>query len=142
MVASSLHFGPFFLELDDLIALIVGRLTGEASTEIVAMAHEALDATLGRDYAWPGNVRELEQAVRRILLTREYAGDRRAVAPDLAGRLQAGIAAGNLDADALLAGYCALLHERHGTYEEVARRTNLDRRTAKAYVHKHRAPRL
>ena len=83
--------------------------------------------------------RELEQAVRRIVLTREYAGDQRAIAPDLAGRLQAGLVAGRLDADALLAGYCKLLHERHGSFEEVARRTNLDRRTAKAYVLKHRA---
>lgn len=121
-------------ELDDLVALIVGRLTGKESPEIVAQVREKLDPA----YAWPGNVRELEQAVRRIVLTREYAGEQRAVAPDLAGQLQAGIAAGKLDADELLAGYCKLLHERYGSYEEVARRTNLDRRTAKAYVLKHR----
>ena len=53
------------------------------------------------------------------------------------GKLQAGIAEGTMDADALLAGYCALLHERHGTYEEVARRSKLDRRTVKAYLGKH-----
>ena len=29
---------------------------------------------------------------------------------------------------------CALLHGRHGTYEEVARRTGLDRRTVKKYL--------
>ena len=121
-------------ELDDLIALIVRRLMGEASPEIVAMVHSAFDATLGKDYLWPGNVRELEQAVRRVLLTKDYAGDHRNVSSDLCGRLQMGIADGSLDADALLAGYCRLLYERHGTYEEVARRTNLDRRTAKAYV--------
>jgi ActR/RegA family two-component response regulator len=49
------------------------------------------------------------------------------------------LAAGKLDADALLAGYCRLLYERHGNYEEVARRTNLDRRTVKAYLDKHPA---
>jgi len=119
-------------ELDDLIALIVTRLTGEATPELVALVRKALPAK----YAWPGNVRELEQAVRRILLTRDYASDHRAVAPDLASRLQAGISSGSLDADALLAGYCKLLHERHATYEEVARRTNLDRRTVKAYIEK------
>jgi hypothetical protein len=34
----------------------------------------------------------------------------------------------------LLAGYCQLLYERVGTYEAVARRTHLDRRTVKKYV--------
>lgn len=126
-------------ELDELIALIVERLTGEVSPEIVGMVRSVLNASLGKNYAWPGNVRELEQAVRRILLTRHYEGDRKAIGPDLRARLQAGIEDGSLDADALLAGYCALLHERHGTYEEVARHTNLDRRTAKAYVQKYRA---
>jgi DNA-binding NtrC family response regulator len=121
-------------ELGDLIALIVGRLTGAASPALVALARCALAASPGRDYPWPGNVRELEQAVRRVLLTHDYAGDHRAVAPDLGGQLQAGLAAGTLAAEDLLAGYCRLLYERHGTYEEVARRTRLDRRTVKAYV--------
>src|SRR5206468_1685833 len=84
-------------------------------------------------YAWPGNVRELEQAVRRVLLTQHYAGDQRPARADFASR----VVAGKLDADELLAGYCALLQERHGTIEEVARRTNLDRRTVKAYLQKH-----
>jgi DNA-binding NtrC family response regulator len=125
-------------ELDDLIGLIVLRLTGEQTPEIVGMVRSVLDASLGKNYAWPGNVRELEQAVRRILLTRHYEGDHKAVAPDLHARLQAGIEEGSLDADALLSAYCALLYERHGTYEEVARHTNLDRRTVKAYIEKHK----
>jgi transcriptional regulator with PAS, ATPase and Fis domain len=114
-------------ELAELVKLMAGRF-GVGPAAIL----EALPAR----YAWPGNVRELEQAVRRVILTREYAGDHRAVAPDLVGQLQAGIAAGTLDADALLAGYCRVLHERHATLEEVARRTNLDRRTVKAYLAK------
>jgi len=52
-------------------------------------------------------------------------------------RLRDGIERGPLDADALLSDYCRLLYERHGTYEEVARRTKLDRRTVKAYLEKH-----
>jgi DNA-binding NtrC family response regulator len=121
-------------ELDDLVELIVTRLTGEASPETLAQMRSALD----KKYAWPGNVRELEQAVRRILLTKQYRGDYKAIAPDLHAKLVAGLAAGSLDADALLAGYCTLLYERHGTVEEVARRTNLDRRTVKAYLSKHK----
>jgi hypothetical protein len=81
-------------------------------------------------------VRELEQAVRRILLTKHYEGDHKAVAPDLRSQLAAGIDRGSLDADTLLSGYCRLLYDRHGTYEEVARRTKLDRRTVKAYLEK------
>jgi hypothetical protein len=122
-------------ELDDLIALTVRRMTGEASGEIVALVQGVLDST-AKGYAWPGNVRELEQAVRRILLTRHYAGEHRDQPPDLLSRLQAGIADGSLDADALLAGYCRLLYDRRGTYEAVARRTRLDRRTVKAYIEK------
>jgi DNA-binding NtrC family response regulator len=85
-------------------------------------------------YEWPGNVRELEQAVRRILLTRNYSTEPTTPEPDRSSRLAAAVAAGTLDADALLAGYCALHYERSGNLEEVARRTNLDRRTVKRYL--------
>jgi hypothetical protein len=42
------------------------------------------------------------------------------------------MAEGTLDADGLLAGYCTLLYERHRSYQEIARRTSLDRRAVKA----------
>ena len=41
---------------------------------------------------------------------------------------------GKLDAQSLLAGYCSLLYETHNTYEEVARRKKLDRRTVKKHI--------
>jgi transcriptional regulator with PAS, ATPase and Fis domain len=123
-------------EMEDLIALTVRRLTGESAPGTVSMVRRALLASLGTDYAWPGNVRELEQAVRRVLLTRQYQCDWTADAPDLCGKLQAGIAEGKLDADSLLSGYCRLLYQRLGTYEEVARHVKLDRRTVKAYIGK------
>jgi transcriptional regulator with PAS, ATPase and Fis domain len=123
-------------ELDDLVASILERVAGSA--ERAGELRDRLLASVGRDYAWPGNVRELEQAIRRLLLTGTYEGDHRAVAPDLRSRLTQGLEAGTLDADQLLTGYCTLLHERHRTIEEVARRTNLDRRTVKAYLAKSR----
>ena len=39
-----------------------------------------------------------------------------------------------MNAQELLHAYCALLYQRFGTYEEVARRVKLDRRTVKKYV--------
>jgi DNA-binding NtrC family response regulator len=120
--------------LDDLLVYLVARMTGETASELVAQVRAALDTGVGLDYAWPGNVRELEQAVRRILLTRSYETDHPAAAKSVRDELVAGIDRGSLDADALLSGYCTLLHQRHRTFEEVARRANLDRRTVKRYL--------
>ncbi len=121
-------------ELDVLLALVVGRTIGEASGEVVAMVREVLGREPGPGYGWPGNVRELEQAVRRILLTRSYRGEFGVEPGDVRGELLAGIDAGRLDAQGVLAGYCALLYRRYGTYEHVAKVTGLDRRTVKKYV--------
>ena len=121
-------------ELDAMLSHVVHRMTGESAKDLIALVREVIDEDLGPHYSWPGNVRELEQAVRRILVTRHYQGDRSAVAPDLQARILSGIDAGRLSAQELLTSYCALLHERFGTYEEVARRTGLDRRTVKKHV--------
>ncbi len=119
-------------ELDLLIEKMVARMTGAESAELGGMVKAVLDQSVGRDYHWPGNVRELEQAVRRILLTRAYAGQHQDL--DLKAALQSGIENGTLDAESLLSGYCTLLHQRHGTFEEVSRRTKLDRRTVNKYA--------
>ncbi len=39
-----------------------------------------------------------------------------------------------MSAQQLLTLYCRQLYRRFGTYEEVARRTELDRRTVKKYI--------
>ncbi|MBW1940314.1 MAG: sigma-54-dependent Fis family transcriptional regulator [Deltaproteobacteria bacterium] len=122
-------------ELDDLLARTVERMTGKPSQELTGIVREVIHKKLGRDYPWPGNVRELEQCVRRVLLKRNYEGDDKSVSPDLRSRLVEGLTSGNIDAQSLIAGYCRLLYQRHGTFEEVARRTRLDRRTVKKYIH-------
>jgi transcriptional regulator of acetoin/glycerol metabolism len=98
------------------------------------MVRKALDRDIGKQYHWPGNVRELEQAVRRILITRQYKGDSRTSTPDLRERLIKGIDTGTLDANAVVRSYCYLLYQKYLTYEEVARRTGLDRRTVKKHI--------
>jgi transcriptional regulator with PAS, ATPase and Fis domain len=56
-------------KLDDLIAHLLRRMTGDLPEEVFATVWKTIDETVDRSYAWPGNVRELEQAVRRIVVT-------------------------------------------------------------------------
>jgi DNA-binding NtrC family response regulator len=121
-------------ELDELLALTIKRIIGETLPELTNDIKKIISQDLGKDYKWPGNVRELEQCVRRILLTHTYKGDLLSVSSDLRDIIMEKIDVGKYDAQALLADYCQLLHKRYGTYEEVARRTNLDRRTVKKYI--------
>ncbi|MFP4347996.1 MAG: sigma 54-interacting transcriptional regulator [Desulfococcaceae bacterium] len=121
-------------ELDDLLAHTVTRIIGSPSPELVDLVREEMKKAPGNQYRWPGNVRELEQCTRRILLKRRYEGDLLDSSGDLSTHLAEGIARETWDAQELISGYCYLLYQRHGTYEAVARRTGLDRRTVKKYI--------
>jgi DNA-binding NtrC family response regulator len=121
-------------ELRQLLGHALTRMMGEPTAELAANLEETLQQSVGPDYPWPGNVREVEQAVRRILLTGDYVRSPGPKSKSLRERLIGDIESEVLDADALLAGYCALLYQKAGTYEEVARQTNLDRRTVKRYL--------
>jgi len=119
-------------EFDAMLEHLLARMSGERAPELVSSVRKKLMACVGNDYGWPGNVRELEQAIRRILLTERYDGEK--ASGDLRGQLLSGIEAGSLDADTVLSLYCRILHERHETFEAVAVRTNLDPRTVKKYL--------
>ncbi|HMA86079.1 MAG TPA: sigma 54-interacting transcriptional regulator [Desulfosalsimonadaceae bacterium] len=127
-------------ELDLLLSTTIGRLIGKPSPELVSMVREVIDKELDIDYPWPGNVRELEQCARRILLKGVYSGESGYTEPDLDRKLISGIENGSIDAASLVSGYCYLLYERHQTFEEVARRTGLDRRTVKKYIQDWQTP--
>lgn len=121
-------------ELEALIASILKRLISEAAVPYAKLVREVILRDVGNDYPWTGNVRELEQAVRRVIVTRHYRGDAGGVPEGEKERLMAGMDAGTMDAQVLLARYCRLLYQRFGSYEDVARRTKLDRRTVKKYI--------
>jgi transcriptional regulator with AAA-type ATPase domain len=121
-------------ELESLISSILRRMIGEAAAPYARLVRDTITRDLGSAYPWPGNVRELEQAVRRIIITRHYRGDTATAPSGHLEQLMADIDSGTMDAQALLADYCTLLYRRHGSYEEVARRTKLDRRTVKKYI--------
>ncbi|MFZ5570423.1 MAG: sigma-54-dependent transcriptional regulator [Thermodesulfobacteriota bacterium] len=121
-------------ELDRLLYFTVEKMIGTPSPELVAAVRAVIDKQLGPNYAWPGNVRELEQCVRRVLLKGTYAGDFQLAATELNAKLKHHIDGGDISAQHLTSAYCSLLYQRHGTFEEVSRRTALDRRTVKKYI--------
>jgi hypothetical protein len=121
-------------ELDTLVGAILERLLGRGAQAPVAAVAAAVRRDVGTDYLWPGNVRELEQSVRAILVSGRYRGVVAATAP--LDPYLAAVAAGSLDAVALLSGYCRILYRQTGTIEEVSRRLDLDRRTVKKYLHR------
>jgi len=119
--------------LRDLILFMAQRVAG---TEGTALAEEAtlwIEANLGAEYAWPGNYRELEQCVRNILIRKDYHPQRRE-AVRKKGDLFAEARDGLLTASELLSRYCTLVYGQTGSYEETARRLEIDRRTVKAKV--------
>jgi len=121
-------------ELDELIAHTVERISGHKAEDLIATVKEVINKNLGKDYHWPGNVRELAQCVRRVAIKRDYVGDSAIGYQDMKAKIRDGIDSGGLTAQELLAGYCTILYQKHGTYEEVARHSQLDRRTAKKYI--------
>ncbi|MEA1966673.1 MAG: sigma 54-interacting transcriptional regulator [Thermodesulfobacteriota bacterium] len=127
-------------ELNDLLVFTVQRMAGTSSREFVQRVQRVIDKQLGPDYHWPGNVRELEQCVRRVLLRKSYEGVKKIENPGLKEQLVSGVKKGDIDVSTLVSGYCTLLYKEHGTYEEVSRRTNLDRRTVKKYISEYKGP--
>lgn len=118
-------------ELAELVELLLERLTGAGSGDLIDRVMSALSVGVPADYPWPGNVRELEQTVRRIVLNGECRLDRRSASGQ--GWLDEA-EMGQLSAQNLLAAYCQMLYERFGRYEDVAAATQLDWRTVKKYI--------
>jgi DNA-binding NtrC family response regulator len=121
-------------ELRQLLEHVLLGVTGQHDAELVSRIEKSILDSVGRNYPWPGNVRELAQAARRVLITGKYEGSETTKSAGRLESLTAAIEAQRLNADDLLAGYCSLIYERCRNYEEVARRTNLDRRTVKKYI--------
>ncbi|MFC1826597.1 sigma-54-dependent transcriptional regulator [Thermodesulfobacteriota bacterium] len=120
--------------LEILLNHTLERIIGGPAANITIELKNIISRDMGPDYEWPGNVRELEQAVRRILLTKQYKGDLCDAAPIKPVQFIKDIEDGNLNAQEIMTSYCSMLYEKHGTYEKVAEITRLDRRTVKKYI--------
>jgi DNA-binding NtrC family response regulator len=123
-------------ELDKLLEFTVERMTGYKSKHLMDRVKRIIDKHLGKDYMWPGNVRELEQCVRSVVLRRTYQGEALNSKPPstITEKIINGLQNKNIDIPSLISGYCTILYEHLGTYEKVAKKAGLDRRTIKKYI--------
>jgi DNA-binding NtrC family response regulator len=120
-------------ELEDLLDVIVTKILGGETPQVVNHLQSLIVRQLRVDYDWPGNVRELAQCARRLLLNQSYEGlSPRSVVRS--SRVVMDLDKGNMDAQTLVKYYCHSLYRRCGTFGEVARRAKLDRRTVKKYI--------
>ena len=84
-----------------------------------------------KQHDWPGNIRELEQCVRNIMIHNSYTPAAQTYEKSQQ-TLAKSIQEATLSADDLLAQYCLIAYEKHGTYEKAAKALGLDRRTVRA----------
>ena len=121
-------------ELRNLVLFVCERVIGaDGAAQLADEVLECVEHDLGPDYPWPGNVRELEQCVRNVLVRKQYrppAARRQSTAEDLATALREG----RVTARELLRRYCTTVYARTGSYQETARRLELDRRTVKQHI--------
>jgi transcriptional regulator with AAA-type ATPase domain len=104
-----------------------------APAEAAGLKKDVLDwrQRSGRNHHWPGNMRELEQCVRNVMIHNDYQPS---LQQNHTGRdsFETLITDVSLTADGLLARYCQLAYQKHGTYEKAAAVIGLDRRTVRA----------
>ena len=118
--------------LRELVNYMSRRIAGDEGSVLAGEVMQWIEGNLPADYAWPGNYRELEQCVKNVLIRRNYRPSRTGADPldEFAHDARTGI----LTAEQLLGRYVTLVYSRCGSYEETARRLQLDRRTVKAKV--------
>jgi transcriptional regulator with AAA-type ATPase domain len=117
-------------ELRHLVLHVAARVAGE--DEAAALAEDALrviEKRLGARYSWPGNFRELEQCMRGVMVHGDYVPVAEAPPSE-----QAAVLEGRLTEEELLRWYTTLVYKQTGSYQEVARRLGIDRRTVAGRV--------
>ena len=122
-------------ELRNLVLFVCERVVGaDEASDLATEVLDCIERDLGGDYTWPGNVRELEQCVRNVLVRKRYTPRIAARTRDTADNVAAAWRDGGLTAKELLRRYCTCVYATTGSYQETARRLDLDRRTVKRYI--------
>jgi len=120
-------------ELGHLIISLVNRMIDNPAPLLVKQIERIIQQSIPENYAWPGNVRELEQCIRQICITGQYHVTTDTSTTDHNEFILSDNTAEN-SAQQLLQRYCRFLYKNHGSYEAVAKITQLDRRTVKKYI--------
>jgi DNA-binding NtrC family response regulator len=122
-------------ELTLLIDFLLTRITGRQDDDLTETIQQTIINGMGFTYPWHGNVRELEQCIRQVILNNSCTRDTPLRQNTSANQLiENAIDSGTMNITELTARYCNLLHQKHGTYQAVARLTGLDRRTVKKHI--------
>ena len=113
-------------ELRHLVLHVATTVAGAEEAETIAAdVMRVIAKRLGPDYPWSGNFRELEQCVRSVVVRGDYSPS--PVAPREPVALD-----GSMSEEELLRWYTNLVYKQTGSYQEVARRLGIDRRTVSA----------
>jgi len=121
-------------ELAHLIVDLVNRVTDLPSPLLASRIEKYIRQTIPTNYAWPGNVRELEQCIRQICITGQYKIAEQSTSPEHNNEFSLSENPVENGAQQLLQRYCRFLYDQQGSYEAVAKITQLDRRTVKKYI--------
>lgn len=120
--------------LEILLKHTIHRIVGALSPELEGMVLEVIDKEVGTQYHWPGNVRELEQAVRCVLLNRDYCSEIEGWCEAPTNVMNSAFHNLQLSAQELLSAYCKNLYNKYKTFERVSEITRLDPRTVKKHI--------
>jgi DNA-binding NtrC family response regulator len=113
-------------ELRHLVLHVATTVAGaEEAATIAGDVMRVIAKRLGPGYPWNGNFRELEQCVRSVVVRGDYSP-----APDTPREPAA--LDGSMSEEELLRWYTSLVYQQTGSYQEVARRLGIDRRTVSA----------
>ena len=122
-------------ELRNMVLFVSERVVGpDEAADLAEEVLTCIERDLGAGYAWPGNVRELEQCVCNVLVHKRYRPRTAPEASEAADGVAAAWRDGDLTAKELLSRYCTRVYATTGSYQETARRLDLDRRTVKRSI--------